>query len=388
MVECMKKHIITIVAVSLILVAVIVTVVVLTTQSDDDKKGNNEGGGGEGRRGDGGGEILVVLKKDNQFKKPNVKLNAEFELVKMENGMTGMLISDPYASKFHIQFTMKYGSYIDTVSGISHFGEHMVLQSCEKYNYLYPLFNRLFGIKDASLDAMTSGNIQTYFIYLPFNFLYEEAMDMLAESFKYPLYSPELIKNEIQAVNHEFYLRMESAKGGDLIRQLSSKKTSYNGMSCGNNQTLKPSESELLSKKLKGYHNIIKSPDKIFFTLYSNKTLNEEEEIAKKYLNYKMHIFPDSEIDTQDLKKLEDNINDIENKEMFDNKLYKHGIYYSTNTYINKMKIYYYIGNLKTKELEFKILSDNELKTSKDNLPNRLLISSVEIGSLPFNTLN
>ena len=41
---------------------------------------------------------------------------------------------------------------------------------------------------------------------------------------------------------------MDSAKGEEIIRQLSSNKTSYNGMSCGNNQTLKPSESELLSK--------------------------------------------------------------------------------------------------------------------------------------------
>ena len=42
---------------------------------------------------------------------------------------------------------------------------------------------------------------------------------------------------------------------------------------------MKPSENESLSKKLKGYHMVIKHPDKIFFTLYSNKTMNESEEI-------------------------------------------------------------------------------------------------------------
>ena len=194
---------------------------------------------------------LIIIKKDNQFQKPNVKLNAEFELVRMENGMTGMIISDPYASEFHIQFTMKYGSYIDTIPGISHFGEHMVLQNCEKYNYLYPILNEFLGIKGSSANAGTGGTFQTYFIILPFNFLYEEAMDMLTESFRYPLFSPEIIKNEIQAVNHEFYSSINSAKGDDLIRQLSSNKTSFNGMSCGNNQTLKPSESELLSIQIK-----------------------------------------------------------------------------------------------------------------------------------------
>ena len=43
---------------------------------------------------------------------------------------------------------------------------------------------------------------------------------------------------------------------------------------------------------------VIKNPNRIFFTLYSNKTMNESKEIAKKYLNYKMHVFPDNEIGT------------------------------------------------------------------------------------------
>ena len=139
-------------------------------------------------------------------------------------------------------------------------------------------------------------------------------------------------------------------------------------MSCGNNQTLKPSESELLSKKLKGYHNIIKSPDKIFFTLYSNKTLNEEEEIAKKYLNYEMHIFPDNEIDIEDKRKLKENIENIEKIEIFDDNLYKHGIYYNTNTNINILTIYYYIGNIKTKELKFNIFEYFKYLLNADSL--------------------
>ena len=313
-----KEHIILAIAVCLIWTAVVVTMIFISKESDANTNNNNKKKK----------EILTILTKDNEIERPNKKLNAKFELVQMENGMTGILISDSYASQFHIQFTMKYGEYIDTVPGISHFGEHMVLQSCEKYNYLYPIFNILFGIKDIDLNAMTSGSIQSYYIYLPFNFLYDKAMSILTESFRYPFYSPDLIIKEIQAVNHEFYLRMYPSIVGDIIRHLSSDKTSFHGMGCGNNQTLKPSESVSLSQKLKGYHMLIKSPDKIFFTLYSNKTLNEEEEIAKNYLNYKMHIFPDSEIDINDKKKLEENIKKIESIEIFDDNLYKHGIYY------------------------------------------------------------
>jgi secreted Zn-dependent insulinase-like peptidase len=372
MVKCVKKHAITIIAISLVVVAVVVTVVVVVVTRKNNKKNEGskiDGGGsktdeGESKTDEGGSDddkkeiILTVLKNDSQLKKPNVKLNAEFEYVKMGNNMTGLIISDPYASTFHIQFSMKYGGYIDTVSGISHFGEHMVLQNCEKYNYLYPILNGFSNLKNSQVNAVTSGTYQMYYITLPFNLYYEKAMDILTESFRHPLYSPEIVKNEIQAVNHEFYDSFTSGDiEEDIIRQLSNDQTPFNGMLCGNNQTLIPSESEKLSKKLKGYHMVIKNPNRIFFTLYSNKTMNESEEIAKKYLNYKMHIFPDNEIDIEDKKKLEQNLLDIESIEIFDDKLYKHGFCYNTNSKSNLLQIYYYIGNAEFRKLKFYIIN-------------------------------
>ena len=347
MVECMKKHIITIVAVSLVVIAAVVTTVVLVLKNkDDDNKEKNSTS-----------SDLTILLNDSQMKKPNIKLNAEFELVKMGNGMTGVIINDPYADKSLIQFSMKYGSYIDTIPGISHFGEHMVLQSSERFRGLYPLFNKYMGIKNAAIDAGTSGTDQVYFVTLPFNLLFEGALDVFTDAFRYPLYEPEIIKNEIQAVNHEFYFRLNSMNlREDLMRQLSSNKTSFNGMICGNNQTLKPNESEILSKKLKGYHMVVKNPKNIFFTLYSNKSIKESEEYAKKYLNYAMHIFQKEEIDEEDKKKLEQNIKDIESIEIFDENIYKHGIYFNMYYQLNILLIHYYIGKIDYKELKLNII--------------------------------
>jgi hypothetical protein len=66
----------------LIVIAAIVTTIVLVLKNKDDD--NKE-------------EDLAILLKDSELKKPNNKINAEFELVKMGNGLKGMLISDPYA---------------------------------------------------------------------------------------------------------------------------------------------------------------------------------------------------------------------------------------------------------------------------------------------------
>ena len=80
---------------------------------------------------------------------------------------------------------------------LSHFGEHMMFQSSEKYNYLYPFTNNFYSIKGNDLNGETSDSYQLYYIDMPFNFNYEKAMDVLSEAFRHPLYSPELIKNEI-----------------------------------------------------------------------------------------------------------------------------------------------------------------------------------------------
>ena len=80
---------------------------------------------------------------------------------------------------------------------------------------------------------------------------------------------------------------------------------------------------------------VIKNTSNIFFTLYSNKTLNESEEFVKQYLNFTTHVFPNNEIDIEDKTKLEQNMKDIEKINIFDDKLYKHGIFYNTNNISN-----------------------------------------------------
>ena len=39
-------------------------------------------------------------------------------------------------------------------------------------------------------------------------------------------------------------------------------------MGCGNNDPLKPSETDKLTKILKGYHIVVNRPEKVFFVLF------------------------------------------------------------------------------------------------------------------------
>ena len=228
---------------SLIVVAGVSIIIIFTTKDNNNKdykryqsKKRSDNNSTEREIKNNG---LIVLKNDTELIKPNIKMNAEFELVQMANNMTGLLISDPYATDYNLQIMMNYGSIIDTVPGISHFGEHMNTQGSEKYNDIIdPIFHYFLGIKGFGSNAFTDLNFQSYFLSMPSNYLMDKAFDIFIDVFRYPLYSPDIIKKEIQSVNHEFYDRInEEFIEEDIIRQLSNNKTSFNGFKLGNNET-------------------------------------------------------------------------------------------------------------------------------------------------------
>lgn len=261
--SCFSKHWKTIVVAFVIVVAVtaaIVLAVVLTKNEDSNETKENK-------------EPVVlpfqILKNDSDLIKPNIKFNCEFQLVKTKNGMVGLLLNYPYSDYSEVYLNMPNGSYTETVPGIAHFGEHMVLGGCEKYPNMVPVYNPIIGgLYKANMNAATFGQEQYYYMKVPYTYLFEQTIDLMVELFRYPFYDKNTVKKEIQAVNSEFYLKINNRNNKlmFLLQHLSSTKTSFNGMFMGNNETLNPEKSEELAKKLRGYHSLIKRPENIFFT--------------------------------------------------------------------------------------------------------------------------
>ena len=79
-----KKKYIIICTVFLIIVIIGIIILIiknLGNKKDENKKDND----------------FIVLKYDKDISRPNISFNAEFELVKVKNGMTGLLINDKYS---------------------------------------------------------------------------------------------------------------------------------------------------------------------------------------------------------------------------------------------------------------------------------------------------
>lgn len=357
--SCCSKHRCTIIVTLLIIIVVALIIILVIVLKKNDN--NND--------------KFEILKKDSDFIKPNIRLNAEFQLVKTKNGMIGLLINDPYAQYSQVTLSIPNGSYTETVPGLAHFGEHMVSGGSEKYPNIYPVYNPIIGgVKDSIDNAATGGTFQMYYMTVPYNFLFEKSIDLLMDSFRYPLYNAEVVKKEIQAVNSEFYLRANSMITilQAIIQQLSSTKTSFHGMACGNNETLNPDESEILAKRLRGYHMEIKKPENIFFSLYSNTTMKKMEDYTNKYFTYTMHKYKDDEIDVEDRKKLIENGETITKNDIFDENLYKHGFYFNSQTKINMLNIFFNLGKVNYKDLQFNIIEYIQYLFNSQSLKNIL----------------
>ena len=301
---------------------------------------------------------IFVLKHDKEFIKPAIKMNLEFELVKLENNMTGLIINDPNSITMHAQFHVDNGHFTDTIGGIAHLAEHMLFAGSQKYKKLYPYDRTFASTKNFILNGLTGGELQAYFVSIYNNYKYQKTIDIMIDSFRHPLYDKEIIEKEIQAINSEFYLnyRHQYFLMEDIIRQLSNPETTFNRLGCGNNETLNPKESHNISKKLKQYHMIINRPEKIFFVFYSNLSIKKSEKYIKDNFNYKMYEFPENEIDKDYKKEFEENLNKFKNNEIFDDNLYKHGIFYNSNNKLNILNIFFHIGKVDYKDIQFDLL--------------------------------
>ena len=117
---------------------------------------------------------LFVLKHDKDFIKPNIKLNLEFELVQLENNMTGLIISDPYSTKMHAQFQVENGYLTDTIGGIAHLVEHMIFAGSEKYQKFYPYDRTFSSTKGFEMNGITDKIFQAYYLSIYNNYKYKE----------------------------------------------------------------------------------------------------------------------------------------------------------------------------------------------------------------------
>ena len=210
------------------------------------------------------------------------KDNRQYQAVRLDNGMTVLLVSDPQAVKSLSALVVPVGSLEDPDDhlGLAHYLEHMTLMGSKKYpepDSLSEYLKKHGGSHNAS-----TATYRTAFYLEVENDALEGAVDRLSDALAEPNLAPEYAERERNAVNAE--LTLARARDGMRMAQVSAEtiNPAHPGsrFSGGNLETLRDKPGSKLLDALVAFRDKYYSANLMKAVIYSNKPLPELAKIA------------------------------------------------------------------------------------------------------------
>ncbi|OOR98322.1 pitrilysin [Haemophilus paracuniculus] len=217
-------------------------------------------------------------------KSPNDK--AIYQGIKLNNGMTVLLISDEKANKSLMSLALPIGSMEDPENqqGLAHYLEHMILMGSKKYpetNSLDQFLSKNGGYNNASTSSM-----RTAYFFEVNNNAFDEAVERFGDTIAQPLLLETNAKKEVNAVNAEM-VRAKSSDGHLLYSVSLANINPEHPMAkftVGNNQTLSDKAESKLQTALENFYNKYYSANLMTAVLYSNQPIEKLAKLAEKNL--------------------------------------------------------------------------------------------------------
>ncbi|MGB9098942.1 pitrilysin [Erwinia sp.] len=208
----------------------------------------------------------------------------QYQAIKLDNGMTVLLVSDPQATKSLSALTIPVGSLENprNQQGLAHYLEHMLLMGSKRYpqpDNLAEFLKKHGGSHNAS-----TASYRTAFYLEVENDALEPAVDRLADAIAEPLLDPVNADRERHAVNAE--LTMARSRDGLRMAQVGAETLNPDHPSSlfsgGNLDTLKDKPDSKLHDALTAFYHRYYSANLMKAVIYSNKPLAELQTIAAK----------------------------------------------------------------------------------------------------------
>jgi len=206
----------------------------------------------------------------------------QYQAVRLDNGMTVLLVSDPQATKSLAALTLPVGSLENprNQQGLAHYLEHMLLMGSKRYPQPDNLaeFLKKHG---GSHNASTASYRTAYYLEVE-NDALQPAVDRLADAIAEPLLDPVNADRERHAVNAE--LTMARSRDGLRMAQVGAEtiNPAHPGalFSGGNLETLKDKPGSKLHDALKAFYQRYYSANLMKAVIYSSKPMDELQKIA------------------------------------------------------------------------------------------------------------
>ncbi|GGX40608.1 insulinase family protein [Saccharospirillum salsuginis] len=163
-----------------------------------------------------------------------------FQTYQLDNGLKVLLVSDPESEKAAAALNVSVGSWSnpEDIPGLAHFLEHMLFLGTEKYPEVDG-YHRFIEQNGGSDNAYTADENTLYYFDIDAQQL-EPALDRFAQFFIAPLFNPDYVEREINAVHSEFTasLQNDSRRLEDAVREVVRPDHPASRLAIGNRETL------------------------------------------------------------------------------------------------------------------------------------------------------
>jgi len=231
------------------------------------------------------GRFLLGKKSEAAVRVPTTD-HRKFQHTTLENGLTVLAIEDPKASKSGFAVSVSSGSFYDPVElpGLAHFCEHLLFLGTKKYPD-ETSFDNYLSQHDGSNNAFTEQE-STVFYNEVSHAGFDEGMDRFAQFFIAPLFKPEMVGRELNAVNseHEKNVPDQFRQTWEIMRGTAKNSSVVSHFYTGTKESLHHGDNTTVAA-LKKYHEENYCAPRMHLVMVSKKTLEEQLDTAKSYFN-------------------------------------------------------------------------------------------------------
>jgi len=215
--------------------------------------------------------------KEDKRKTLAESIQLEVQELKLENGMTALIVPNPKLPIFSLYMFYKVGgkNEVPGITGASHFLEHMMFKGAHKYGK--NTIDFIIEGSGGSTNAYTTNDQTVYYENLPSSQL-EIILDIEADRMENLLLDPDDFSKERQVVLEERKMRYENSPRGQLYLELMQnlyEGTPYGRSVIGDIPDLKSVSREQIQSYFKSFY----APNNLSLVLVGDVDLKRAREI-------------------------------------------------------------------------------------------------------------
>lgn len=207
----------------------------------------------------------------------SAKDNRDYAFRQLDNGLKIIVVSDPDADKAAASLDVHIGHMADPADreGLTHFLEHMLFLGTEKYPEVGE-YQKFISKHGGSNNAGTGQEHTSYYFQID-NVQLEPALDRFSRFFIDPLFDPEYVEKERNAVESEYSLKVkeDARRYREAVKQTANQAHPATQFSVGNLTTLSDTDSSTILEDVKAHYDKYYSSDIMTLAVLGNYSTDQ-----------------------------------------------------------------------------------------------------------------